>query len=336
MFPIGKLPPDYLAHLLTQLPAQDKAVVLGPGVGRDCAVLDLGGDQLLVAKSDPITFATDEIGWYAVHVNANDIVTTGATPRWFLSTILLPLHTDSELLDKIFADIQAACAELNVTVVGGHTEITHDLKRPIVLGSMLGLVPRNRLILPTGTRTGDAIILTKRLAVEATSILARERYVELVRGLGADYLERCQNFLHVPGISVAADARIAVAAGGVHAMHDPTEGGLATALNELAVAAGVNLTIDGAVVPTYPETRALCNRYHLDLWGVIASGSLLIAADVVDARRIVTALRDANIDATVIGRVTGQSDEPTVYVKQRDELRPIPRFVRDEIAQLFE
>ncbi len=119
-------------------------------------------------------------------------------------------------------------------------------------------------------------------------------------------------------------------------MHDPTEGGLATALNEMATAASVNLTIDGVVVPTYPETRTLCNRYHLDLWGVIASGSLLIAADVVDARRIVTALRDANIDATVIGRATQRSDEPTVYVKQRDELRPIPRFVRDEIAQLFE
>jgi hydrogenase maturation factor len=336
MFPIGKLPPHYLVHLLEQLPAQDKAVVLGPGVGRDCAVLDLGGDQLLVAKSDPITFATDEIGWYAVHVNANDIVTTGATPRWFLSTILLPLSTDSEVLDKIFADIEAACKELGVTVVGGHTEITHDLKRPIVLGSMLGLVPRERLIVPTGARTGDAIILTKRLAVEATAILARERYLELAVGLSADYLERCKNFLHVPGISVAADARIAIAAGSVHAMHDPTEGGLATALNEMAVAAGVNFTIDGAVVPSYSETRTLCNRYGLDLWGVIASGSLLIAADVVDARHIVTALRDANIDATVIGRVTGKSDEPTVYVKQRDELRPIPRFVRDEIAQLFE
>ena len=336
MFPIGKLPNDYLAHLLTQLPAQDKSVVLGPGVGRDCAVLDLGGDQLLVAKSDPITFATDEIGWYAVHVNANDIVTTGATPRWFLSTILLPLATDTGVLDKIFADIQAACNELGVTVVGGHTEITRDLKHPIVHGSMLGLVPRDRLIVPTGTRTGDAIILTKRLAVEATAILARERYAELAVGLSAEYLERCRNFLHVPGISVAIDARIAIAAGSIHAMHDPTEGGLATALNELAMAAGVNLTIDGGVVPSYTETRVLCNRYGLDLWGVIASGSLLIAADVVDARHIITALRDANIDATVIGRVTGRSDEPTVYVKQRDELRPIPRFVRDEIAQLFE
>jgi hydrogenase expression/formation protein HypE len=239
-------------------------------------------------------------------------------------------------VDKIFADIRAACDELKVTIIGGHTEITHDLKRPIVLGSMLGLVSRQRLIVPSGMRPGDAIILTKRLAVEATSILARERYAELAAGLSADYLDRCKNFLHVPGISVAVDARIAMAAGSVHAMHDPTEGGLATALNELAIAAGVNLTIDGGMIPSYPETRTLCNRYHLDLWGVIASGSLLIAADVVDARRIVTALRDANIDATVIGRVTSQSDEPTVSVKYRDELRPIPRFVRDEIAQLFE
>lgn len=336
MFPLGKLPPDYLAQLLGQLPARDPAVMFGPGLGRDCAVLDLGGDQLLVAKSDPITFATDEIGWYAVHVNANDIVTTGATPRWFLSTILLPQAMESTGVDRIFQDIQTACTELGVTVVGGHTEITHDLKRPIVLGSMLGLVPRDRLILPTGARPGDALILTKRLAVEATSILAHERYAELVGALGEAYLDRCRNFLHVPGVSVAADARIAVQAGRVHAMHDPTEGGLAMALNELAVAAGVNLTIDGVAIPSYPETRALCNRYHLDLWGVIASGSLLIAADVVDTRHIITALRDANIDATLIGRVTGLSDTPTVSLKYRDELRPMPRFARDEIAQLFE
>ncbi|MFN8598579.1 MAG: AIR synthase family protein [Anaerolineae bacterium] len=336
MFPLGKLPPELLTQFIDQFSVTDPALILGPGVGRDCAVIDLGGDQLLVAKSDPITFATDEIGWYAVHVNANDIATTGATPRWFLATILLPQAIERGIVDQIFGQIRSACAELKITVVGGHTEVTYDLKRPLVIGSLFGLVPRSQLIVPTGARPGDAVIFTKRLAIEATAIIARERYPELVRKFGAEWLDRCKSFLQAPGLSVVPDARIATSAGRVHAMHDPTEGGLATALHELAVASGVDLLIDGGVVPTYPETRALCNHYRLDMWGVIASGSLLLAVESADARAIVTALRDANIEAAAIGRVMAESAEPQVRVKYRDEVRVLSPFGRDEIAQLFE
>lgn len=333
MLPLGKLPPDHLARLIGNVAAHDPSVVLGPGLGRDCAVIDLGGDQLLVAKSDPITFATDEIGWYAVHVNANDVATTGAAPRWFLSTVLLPQAIEPGEIDRIFEQMRSACDDIGAVIVGGHTEVTYDLNRPVVIGTLLGVVARDRLILPTGARPGDAVILTKRIAVEATSIIAHEKSADLIGTFDAAFVRRCRNFLHKPGISVVNDAHIAIKAGRVHAMHDPTEGGIATALMEVATASQVDLAIDVEAVPIYPETRRLCDHFGLDAWGVIASGSLLIAADSSDADRIVEALHAAQIEASIIGQVVAKSDRPTVRTQRGDQLQA---FARDEIARLFE
>ncbi len=331
--PLGKLPPDRLAQLLRQIAGIDPAVLLGPGIGRDCAVIDFS-DQLLVAKSDPITFATDEIGWYAVQVNANDLATTGATPRWFLATVLLPQTIAPEEIDRIFDQMRAACADVGAIIVGGHTEVTYDLTRPIVMGTLLGTVTHDQLVRPDGAQPGDVIILTKRLAVEATAIIAREK-AELSTVFEATFLQHCRQFLHAPGISVLREAQIALQVGHIHAMHDPTEGGVATALNEIAVAAQVDLRIDRDRVPIYPETQTLCDYYGLDPWGVIASGSLLIAVGTAEADRVVEALRRDQIEATVIGQVIKKSDRPIALAEFAGKIEPLRVFERDEIAKLF-
>jgi hydrogenase expression/formation protein HypE len=332
---LGKLPPERLSHLLRLIASADPSVVLGPGVGRDCAVIDLGSHQLLVAKSDPITFASDEIGWYAVHVNANDLATTGATPRWFLATVLLPQAITPIEVERIFEQLHAACTEIGVTIVGGHTEVTTDLTRPIVSGTLLGTVPADRLVHPAGSRPGDALILTKRLAVEATSIIAREKSAELQGVFDDSFLRRCRQFLRAPGISVLKDAQVAQSVARVHAMHDPTEGGLATALHEMALAGQVDLEIEIEAVPIYVETQQLCAYYDLDPWGVIASGSLLLAVGAAEADRVLGQLRAELIEANVIGRVIDRSDRPIVFEKNGEELRPLRTFARDEIARLF-
>jgi hydrogenase expression/formation protein HypE len=333
--PLGKLPPDQLLQLLNLIASNDPSVVLGPGVGRDCAVIDLGADPLLVAKSDPITFATDEIGWYAVQVNANDLATTGATPRWFLATVLLPQSIDPAEIDHIFEQLRAACVDIGASIVGGHTEVTYDLTRPIVLGTLLGTVARERLITPEGAQPGDAIILTKRLAVEATSIMAREKADELRLAFDEAFLGRCRGFLHEPGIAVWRDAQIALQAGHIHAMHDPTEGGVATALYEMAAAAQVILRINVDAVPIYSETQALCDYFGLDPWGVIASGSLLLVVEAEEADRVVEAHRRDGIEATVIGRVIDKSERPRVLAEFDGKIEPLRTFERDEIAKLF-
>jgi hydrogenase maturation factor len=331
-YPLGKLPAEHLARLLTRHSPTDERIVLGPGVGRDAAVISFGG-RYLVAKTDPITFATDEIGWYAVHVNANDIACMGATPRWFLGTLLLPeTRNNATLVDTIFNQIIAACGELDVALVGGHTEITYGLDRPVVVGCMLGEVAPEGLVRPDGAQPGDLLLLSKGIAIEGTAIIAREMADELTE-LGELLLERCQGLLRDPGISVVRDAKIATGAGAVHGMHDPTEGGLATGLHELAEAAGVGLAIDEAAVPTLPETAVLCEQLGLDPLGLIASGALLLAVAPADAPAIVAALEAEGIGGTYIGRVVERHRGTTLHRGATE--RPLPHFDRDEIAQLF-
>jgi hydrogenase maturation factor len=302
-------------------------------VGRDAAVISFG-DSYLVAKTDPITFASDEIGWYAVHVNANDIACTGATVRWFLATLLLPEgQTDRALVEKTFAQIADACGELGVALTGGHTEITYGINRPVVVGCMLGEVAPERLVRPDMMRPGDVLIVTKGIAVEGTAIIAREKSDELT-DWDDSLLERCRDFLYTPGISVVRDAAVATRAGEVHAMHDPTEGGLATGLWELAEAAGVGLEIEEGAIPILPETRALCAPLGLDPLGLIASGTLLMAVAPGDAAAIITALEGSGIAATQIGHATER--RAGIVLRSAAGERSLPHFERDEIARLFE
>ena len=115
-FPRGKLPMDYLQGLLVRYTARDPRLVAGPRVGEDVAVIDMG-DRYMVVKTDPVTFATDQIGWYVVNVNANDIATSGARPLWMLATVLLPEgRSTPSLVESIFGQISDACQELGVPV----------------------------------------------------------------------------------------------------------------------------------------------------------------------------------------------------------------------------
>ena len=226
-YPAGKLPPELLGRMLSRYAAgENERLLVPPGIGEDAAVIRFG-DRCVVAKTDPITFATDEAGWYAVHVNANDVAAMGATPRFFLASVILPEEQATEaLIESVFRSIDEAARQLGIAVCGGHTEITHGIDRPIVVGQMLGDVDCGKVVRSSGLVPGDAVLLTKGMAVEATAIIAREKRGELEeRGFEAAFLDRCAGYLRDPGISVVRDAAVATAAGEVHAMHDPTEGG---------------------------------------------------------------------------------------------------------------
>ena len=330
----GKLPPELLQRLLTSYTRADPRVIVGPAVGEDAAIIDMG-DRYLIAKSDPITFATDAIGYYAVVVNANDIATRGGRPKWFLATLLLPERATSvALVESIFAQLAEACQAFGVAVVGGHTEVTHGLDRPILSGHMLGEVDPAGLITTSGAQVGDVLLLTKGICIEGTAIIAREREQELRRSdVPEGLIQRAKSFLFEPGISVVRDAQIAVGAGRVHAMHDPTEGGLAMAVHELASAAHVGIVIEAHRIPLLEESALLCRAYGLDPLGTIASGALLIATPAQEALRIQQALRLNNIACEAIGRIVPPSEG--VLLNAGSELRALPQFFRDEITKLF-
>lgn len=333
-FPLGKLPPDVLARILAAAPVEDERVLLGPGIGLDCAVIDLGS-TLLVFKSDPITFATEEIGWYAVQVNANDIATTGAAPAWFLMTLLLPGEsTDSVMVEQISQQVFKACESIGASVIGGHTEITHGLERPIVVGTLVGEVSREDLVTPRGARPGDQLLLTKGVPIEATSILAREFPEKLHGLLSEDEIAQAKNYLFDPGISVLKDARLAVRAGTVTAMHDPTEGGLASALWELAEACGMRIIFDPGDVRVSDLSQRICQAFEINPLGAIASGALLLAVAAEDASRICQALETENIQCAKIGWI--EKGDPQVWKRTKLENELLPRPARDEITQAFD
>ncbi len=329
----GKLPPRLLASLLSGISSNDPRVVLGPGIGRDAAVIDTGGPMLLVAKADPITFASDRIGWYAVHVNANDIACLGARPQWFLATIFLPEGAKPHLARSIFRQVTEACESLGVALIGGHTEITYGLDRAIVSGAMLGEVERERLVRPGGARAGDALILTSGIAIEGTSVLAREAGEALRRaGVSARALSAARRCLVDPGISVLPAAKAVCAAVAVHAMHDPTEGGIATALYEMAEASGLGIVVREADIEVLPVTRRVCDAAGLDPLGLLASGALLVATAAGDAQPAIEALAAAGVSAKCIGEFVARRG---VIMVSNDRRRPVPRFERDEVARFL-
>ncbi len=329
----GKLPAAQLERLISSLPRDDPRVILGPKVGEDAAVLDMG-PSFLVAASDPVTFATDRIGWYAVHVNANDIAVLGAAPRWFFAVLLLPEGSDAAKLSRsIMDDIGETCVSLGVTVCGGHTEVTAGLQRPIVVGHMLGEVSRSDLIRKDGAKPGDQVVVTHGAAIEGTALIARERRREL-EGIDPEVLDRAEALLFRPGISVVPAVRAAVAAGAVHAMHDPTEGGISTGLVELATASGLGLEVYAERIPVLEETGALCDRLQLDPLGLIASGSVLLVTPPVATESVMAALRADDIPCALIAEL--RSAGFGVRVRKDRQLRPLVPPDRDELARLVD
>ncbi len=334
-FPVGKLPSRFLEALLQPCRAtKSSRVVAGPRFGEDAAVIDFGASYL-VAKTDPITFTAARIGWYSVNINANDIACLGARPRWFLATLLLPEGlTTPRLVRSIFAEILRACRSHGLTLCGGHTEITSQLSRPVVVGQMLGEVQKHKLVRKQSQRPGDLVILTKGVAIEGTALLAREKERWLAGRCGRATTRRAKQLLFRPGISVVREALLAARCGEVHAMHDPTEGGVLSGLYETARAGEVGSRVWKEKIPVLPETQAFSRALSFDPLALIASGSLIVVAPPRTSASILRAYRRHKVAATVIGEVRRRQEG--IMLVEGGKLIPLHPPARDEIARLLD
>ena len=335
----GKVNIHLLQGFLKRYANPDPRVIVGPEVGEDAAVIDPGkrSDCYWVVTADPITFTTDEMGYYGVVVNMNDIATRGAIPRWFLATLLFPEKgSDRRIVERAFRQIQKACQRFNISLIGGHTEVTPGIDRLILSGNMIGEVKKEKLVTTGGARTGDLLLLIKGVCIEGTSIIAREKRTDLIRrGISPALLQRAKNYIFDPGIEVLRASRIACGSASVHSMHDPTEGGLINGILEMAMASHKEIEVDLEKVPIYRESRILCGVYGLKPLGVIASGALLLTISPSDLSPLEQAFKRASIPSQVIGKV---KKGPTARVltgegKRKKELHP---FSRDEILKIFE
>lgn len=325
----GKLPHHLLEKLLKIINTQDKEILLGPRVGEDSAVVRWRRN-LLVATSDPITFASELLGWYTVMVNANDIVVIGAKPRYILVTLLLPPGCSPTLPFDIMQQVEEAAKTLSVKVIGGHTEVTPGLDRPIAVGTMLG--ETNKVIYPSANE-GDIIGLTKGIAIEGTALLARE-FPQLLLSVGIEkeMIEKAKNLIFQPGISVVKEALLL--RDYVSSMHDPTEGGLATALYELCLANDKGALIYEEAIPVLPECEIFCEKLGLNPLGLIASGALLFTLPEEKAKIAERALQKEGIGFWKIGEI--RDKDFGIKLERNGELLPLPCFERDEVARLEE
>jgi hydrogenase expression/formation protein HypE len=333
----GKLEIDILKGLLEKYTLVDPQVVIGPKIGEDAAVIDLGKrtNHYWVVTSDPITFTTDEIGYYGVVVNLNDVATMGAVPKWFLATLLFPRGSDLRLIERIFSQIHHACRQFGISFIGGHTEITPKIPRMILCGHMIGEVKKDRLVTTSGARVGDILLLIKGVCIEGTSIIAREKGTELLaRGMHPSLIQKAKSFIFNPGIDVLRAARIACDSVPVHSMHDPTEGGLISGIVEMASASEKEFEVDLEKVYIYEESRVLCKAFGLNPLGVIASGALLLTSSPSDLSTLQKAFEESSIPFQAIGQVKkGPGRVLRIDGKRRKELKSLPS---DEILKIYD
>jgi hydrogenase maturation factor len=324
--PTGKLPPALLAELLAAGPPLPSEVRLGPKVGEDACAIDVPAGTL-VAGTDPITLTGQDIGAHAVVVNANDVAVMGVRPRWFLAAVLLPAGTRERDVRALFAAMRKALSACGAALVGGHTEVTQAVAQPVIVGQMLGLAETGRIVMTGGVRAGDAVVQVGSAPVEGAAVLAREAGTRL-GGVRRASRAAALRALEDPGISVVEPA-LACAALGATALHDPTEGGLAAGLVELADASGVALEVESDAIAWFEPGLEICAAVGADPWGTLASGSLLAAFPAGAAARACAALAARGFRAGPIGRAHAGAGV-------RRDGRPLEAPARDEVARVLE
>lgn len=333
ILPTGKLPGFILDRLINAYrTSPDPTVLISPGYGRDAAALAFDGRVPVVVKSDPITFASEGAARYLVAVNANDIACLDAVPRWLTVVALFPAgKTTVRHVENVFRDLQGACDDHGISIIGGHTEITAGLAHPLLIGTMIGIAGPRGLLVPGEARPGDELLLTKWAGIEGTALLARELRGKLEPVLGMERVARAAKLLRSPGISIVADAQAVRTVDGASALHDPTEGGVATAIHELAEVSGCGAEVLLEGVPMLAETRLICDYLGLDPMGLLSSGALLVAVRPGQRGEIERAARQLHIPIAHIGRLLPQ--EEGVHALHAGGTTRLPRFDTDEVTR---
>lgn len=315
---VGKVPENVLKRsVMKQLHYRREEVLLGPGIGEDCAALVLEPDEMVVLSTDPITGTTKDIGKLAIQITANDLASAGAEPVGVLLTILLPDGTREIVLKRIMEQMEIACKEVEMQILGGHTEVTKVVNQPVVSVTGVAKVKRGELITTAGAKPGMDLVVTKWIGLEGTTILAKEREKELKAHFPVGFVDAAISFEQY--LSVLPEAAVA-AKSGVGAMHDVTEGGIFGAFWEMAEASGVGLEIDLKKIPIRQETVEICEYFDVNPYGLISSGSMLIAAD--DGEQLVRQLADEGIEAGVVGKVIEGNDRVLLREGEKRFLEP--------------
>lgn len=328
MLKIGKVPENVLKRsIIKQIKTKREEILVGAGVGEDCAVIELEPDEVFVTSTDPITGTTHDIGALSVNVTANDIASSGAEVIGVMLSVLLPEGTQEEDLKDMMQQVESACSSLNIQTIGGHTEITKAVNQPIITVTGFGKVKKDKIITTSGAKVGDDVVVTKWIALEGTSIIAKEKEEMLAKRFAPSFVDTAKSFSNY--LSVIPEAAVAARLGAT-AMHDVTEGGIFGALWEVAQASKVGLNIDLKAIPVKQETIEICEVFGLNPYELISSGSMLIT--VPNGYDLVRELKNSGISAAVIGKVTEGNDR---LIINEDEKRFLEPPKSDELYKIY-
>jgi hydrogenase maturation factor len=304
---IGKIDPVAFRSLVEgRFGRRDRSVLVPPQAGVDAGVVDLGGGRVLVVAEDPIftmpRLPLETFGRFTVHIGASDVAVLGVKPRYMTYTLLLPPETGHDDIGRLVEAIHESARELGIAIVGGHTGFYPGFVAPTIGGiTVFGLARKGEYVTPAGARPGDKILLTKGPAIETAGLLAVLREEELLARYPAALVERAKGLTRA--ITVVDDALTAMAAGGVTAMHDATEGGVAGGLYEIAAASGVGMTVDEGLFVYPDEVRMVCEAFAIDPVRAIAEGSLLVTVRPGRSAGVIARLKRKRIAASVVGEV---------------------------------
>ena len=315
---IGKIPETVLKRsVLNQIGHRREDVLLGPAVGEDCGIIDINGDDVIVISTDPITGTAQDIGIYAVHITANDIASSGADIIGIMLSILLPEGVGETELRTLIQEAECICRQLNIEILGGHTEVTKAVNQPVVTATGIGKTKKNEIIKTSGAKPGQEIVMTKWAGIEGTAILAKAKEQELLAKYPAGFIDGAKRMLDF--ISVVPEAKIARTVG-VSSMHDVTEGGIFGALWEIGAASRAGMEVDLQKIQLKQETVEICEFFDLNPYMLISGGCLLIVTD--HGNLLVDSLKEAGIPAAVIGRIKEGNDRIIINGEERRYLEP--------------
>ncbi len=315
---VGKVPESVLKRsVLKTIKASRSEVLLGASVGEDCAALQLAEGEVLVMSTDPITGTTKDIGSLAINITANDLASSGAEPIGVMLTVLLPDGAQEKELKEMMQQIQLHCEQLNMQILGGHTEVTRAVNQVVVSVTGVGKARKDSLISTAGARPGMDILVTKWIGLEGSSIIAKEKESELLTRYPQKMIDEAKDFDKL--LSVVTEGCIA-AKFGVAAMHDVTEGGIFGALWEIAEASKVGLEVELLKIPVKQETIEICEFFGINPYELISSGSMLMAAK--DGNGLVAELAKHGVKATIIGKATDSNDRILINEEERRFLEP--------------
>jgi hydrogenase maturation factor len=307
---IGKISQRVFEELIyPRLGAKSRDVLVGPMHGVDVGIIRVG-NRALALTTDPV-FIVPEYGWeraawFAIHILMSDAVTSGLPPKYLAIDLNLPMSINEEQLETMWKVIHRECRKYGVAIVTGHTARYDNCNYPMVGGATViaegGL---NDYVSPRFARPGDAIIVTKGPAVEASGIFATACHRQIEQKLGAAFARKAEGLFYE--MSVVEDALAAVSVGtrekGVTALHDATECGLWGGLYEMAQAGKFGVRVVKEAIPVLPGVLEICDLFKIDPYKSISEGTLIVMCRARKAEAVLKALARKRIPAAIVGEV---------------------------------